>query len=119
MNPSADRRTHQGFEVVKQLLGQTQPYKIILGARDTKTAQAAFDELKYDNSTHSLAILPVELSNLKTVKSFAQQTLDNLGQGPIDYLVLNAAMARKADDRPGPHGSQWSDSYVVNHLCTS
>ena len=61
----------------------------------------------------------MELSNLKTVKSFAQETLESLGQDPIDYLVLNAAMARKADDRPGPHGSQWSDSYVVNHLCAS
>ncbi|ROV91968.1 hypothetical protein VSDG_07627 [Cytospora chrysosperma] len=104
-----------GFELVKQLLAETQPYKFILGARDIKTTQAAYDKLQYD-SRHSLTILPVELSNMQTVKSFAQQTLEKLGQDPVDYLLLNAAIARNADDRPGPNGSQWCDSYVINHL---
>ncbi|KAJ7239184.1 hypothetical protein B0H12DRAFT_1204207 [Mycena haematopus] len=45
-----------GFGVVKQLLGKKQPYKVILGARD-----------------HSMAILQLELSNLKGVKRFLQQ----------------------------------------------
>ncbi|KAK6954949.1 hypothetical protein Daesc_002578 [Daldinia eschscholtzii] len=95
-----------GFELVKQLLAQTQPYKFILGARDTKTAQAAFDGLKYDGSKHSLTIFPLELSNLKTVKTFSQQTLDKLGQDKIDYLLLNAAISKNAE-QPGPFGSKW------------
>ncbi|KAI1800177.1 NAD(P)-binding protein [Daldinia bambusicola] len=104
-----------GFELVKQLLAQTQPYKFILGARDTKTAQAAFDGLKYDNSKHSLTIFPLELSNLKTVKTFSQQALDKLGQDRIDYLLLNAAIGKNAE-QPGPFGSKWSEPYIVNHL---
>ncbi|KAI1139721.1 NAD(P)-binding protein [Hypoxylon sp. FL0543] len=104
-----------GFELVKQLLAQAQPYKFILGARDTKRTQAAFDELKYDGSKHSLTIFPLELSNLKTVKTFSQQTLEKLGQDKIDYLLLNAAIAKNADE-PGPNGSRWSEAYIVNHL---
>ncbi|OTB14856.1 hypothetical protein K445DRAFT_62095 [Daldinia sp. EC12] len=104
-----------GFELVKQLLTQTQPYKFILGARDTKTAQAAFDGLKYDSNKHSLTIFPLELSNLKTVKTFSQQTLDKVGQDKIDYLLLNAAISKNAE-QPGPFGSKWSEPYIVNHL---
>ncbi|KAI0378373.1 NAD(P)-binding protein [Hypomontagnella monticulosa] len=104
-----------GFELVKQLLEQTQPYKFILGARNPATAQAAFDGLKYDSNKHSLTIFPLELSNLKTVKTFSQQTLDKLGQDKIDYLMLNAAISNNAD-APGPYGSKWSEPYIVNHL---
>ncbi|KAI0831559.1 NAD(P)-binding protein [Hypoxylon sp. FL0890] len=104
-----------GFELVKQLLAQTQPYKFIIGARDTKTTQAAFDGLKYDSSKHSLFIFPLELSNLKTVQTFSQQTLEKVGQGKIDYLLLNAAIAKNANE-PGPNGSKWSEAYHVNHL---
>jgi hypothetical protein len=60
----------------------------------------------------------MELSNLKTVKTFAQQTLERLGQDKIDYLMLNAGMWKNAD-QPGPHGSQWCHAYLVNHLCES
>ncbi|KAI0181899.1 NAD(P)-binding protein [Hypoxylon sp. FL1284] len=96
-----------GFELVKQLLARTQPHKFILGARDIKTTQAAFDNLKYDSSTHSLTIFPLELSNLRNVKTFSQQALSTVGQGNIDYLLLNAAISMSAE-KPGPHGSKWS-----------
>lgn len=75
-----------------------------------------YEELKYDSSMHSLTILPLELSDLKAVKGFAQQTLDTLGETKIDYLFLNAGMAKGAEG-PGPHGSKWSETYIVNHLC--
>lgn len=107
---------NQGFELVKQLLGQTQPYKFILGARDTKGAQAAYDRFNYDSSKHKLSIFPLELSHLNVVKSFALQILDNLGKDKVDYLLLNAAVV-KHNDEPGPHGSKWSEAYIVNHLC--
>ncbi|KAI0127423.1 hypothetical protein BJ170DRAFT_683266 [Xylariales sp. AK1849] len=104
-----------GFEAVKQLLEQTQPYKFILGARDIRRTQAAFDALKFDARKHSVSVLPLELSDLRGVKTFAQQTLDKLGQDKLDFLFLNAGMSNSAIG-PGPHGSKWCDSHVVNHL---
>lgn len=112
----ADLIDVQGFELVKQLLTQAEPYKFILGARDTETTKKAFDELKFDSDKHSLTVLPLELSNLKTVKSFAQQTLEKLGQNKLDYYLMNAGVAKGAQG-PGPHGSKWCEPYVVNHLC--
>ncbi|KAH8901937.1 NAD(P)-binding protein [Coniochaeta sp. PMI_546] len=104
-----------GFEAIKQLLGQSQAYKVILGARDTARTQKAYDDVAYDRAKHSLAILPLELSDLKTVKSFAQQTLDKLGQDKIDYLLLNAG-ATQGKDEPEPREAKWCKSYIINHL---
>ncbi|KAH8650044.1 hypothetical protein BX600DRAFT_517262 [Xylariales sp. PMI_506] len=105
-----------GFEAVKQLLlHSAEPYRFILGARDTKQAQVAYDELKFDGTKHSISILPLELSDLRSVKSFAQQTLGKLDHDKVDILFLNAAIVKDASG-PGPHGSQWCDTYVVNHL---
>lgn len=101
---------------MKQLLAQAEPYRFILGARDTETTKKAYDELKFDSATHSVTVLPLELSNLKGVKSFSQQTLQKLGRNKLDLLFLNAGMAKGAD-APGPHGSKWSEAYIVNHLC--
>ncbi|KAF2093908.1 NAD(P)-binding protein [Rhizodiscina lignyota] len=104
-----------GFEAIKQLLQQTQPYRVILGARDTKKAQADYDGLSYDSKTHSVTVLPLELADLRTVKTFARQTLDKLGSDKLDILLLNAALS-KAADQPGVNGSKWCESYIVNHL---
>ncbi|KUI65485.1 WW domain-containing oxidoreductase [Cytospora mali] len=104
-----------GFELVKQLLAQAEPYRFILGARDTETTKKAYDELKFDSATHSVTVLPLELSNLKGVKSFSQQTLQKLGQDKLDYLLLNAGVAKGAEG-PGPYGSKWCEPYIVNHL---
>ncbi|KAI0004828.1 NAD(P)-binding protein [Xylariaceae sp. FL0662B] len=104
-----------GFELVKQLLAQTQPYRFILGVRNTQAAQAAYDGLEYDSSKHSLTIFPLQLSNLKNVKGFADQALEKLGKDNIDYLMLNAGMGRTVGG-PGHRGSKWSESYLVNHL---
>jgi NAD(P)-dependent dehydrogenase (short-subunit alcohol dehydrogenase family) len=103
-----------GFEAIKQLLEQTQPYKIILGARNTSTTQTAFDGLKFD-SANAVSVLPLDLSDLKGVKSFAEKTLEKLGQNKIDYLLLNAGISNGAE-KPGPHGSKWCEAYIVNHL---
>ncbi|KAI1269736.1 hypothetical protein F5Y18DRAFT_371342 [Xylariaceae sp. FL1019] len=106
-----------GFELIKQLLGQTQPYKLILGARDIPRTQAAYDDIDYDSSKHDLTLVPLELNNMTSVKGFAKQTLESLGQSPIDILVLNAAtgMAKQKAEK-GPFGSRWTEAYVVNHL---
>ncbi|KAI0809504.1 hypothetical protein GGR55DRAFT_650190 [Xylaria sp. FL0064] len=106
-----------GFEAIKQLLLQSQPYNFILGARDLKTTTDAYNALKYDNSKHTVTILPLELNNMKTVKTFAQQTLDKLGSSLINYLMLNAATGMiKTFAETGPHGSKWIEAYLVNHL---
>ena len=109
----------QGFESIKQLLSQSQAYKVILGARDPARTQKAYDDVGYDRAKHSLAILPLELSDLKTVKSFAQQTLDKLGQEKIDYLLLNAGGTQAKEEPGGQYQSKWCETYVINHLCTS
>lgn len=101
---------------MKQLLEQSQPYRIILGARNTQNTQKAYDGLKYDKEANAVTILPLDLADLKGVKSFAEQTLDKLGQNKIDYLVLNAAISNSAEE-PNPHGSKWCEALVVNHYC--
>ena len=98
-------------------MGQPQAYRVILGARDTGRTQKAYDDIAYDRAKHSLAIFPLELSDLKTVKSFAQQTLDKLGQDKIDYLLLNAGATQAKEE--GQRQGKWCESYVVNHLGTS
>ncbi|GAP85641.1 putative short-chain dehydrogenase reductase protein [Rosellinia necatrix] len=106
-----------GFEAIKQLLLQSQPYHYILGARDVKTTTEAYNGLQYDSAKHTITILPLELNNMKAVKAFAQQTLEKLGSSPVDYLMLNAAtgMTKKVS-ATGPHGSKWIEPYLVNHL---
>jgi NAD(P)-dependent dehydrogenase (short-subunit alcohol dehydrogenase family) len=101
---------------VKQLLLQAQPCRFILGARDTNKTQEAYDGLGYDAAAHSVSVLPLDLADLRGIKTFAQQTLSKLGQDKLDVLFLNAGMT-KAADGPGPHGSKWCEPYVVNHLC--
>lgn len=104
-----------GFEAMKQLLEQAQPYKIFLGARNTTAAQGAYDELRFDHDKNAVTVMPLELSDLRGVKSFAEQTLAKLGQDKIDYLLLNAAISKGASES-GPNGSKWCESYIVNHL---
>ncbi|KAM0335023.1 hypothetical protein ACHAQA_000057 [Verticillium albo-atrum] len=104
-----------GFEAIKQLLQQSQPYRVILGARNTEGAQKAFGALKFDASKHNVTVLPLELADLRGVRTFAQQALEKLGQDKVDYVLLNAAITDSAVN-PGPHGSKWCESYVVNHL---
>ncbi|KXG48598.1 Short-chain dehydrogenase/reductase SDR [Penicillium griseofulvum] len=104
-----------GFEAIKQLLQQAQPYSFILGVRDTEKTRVAYDDLKFDTSKHSVSILPLDLLNLKSVQSFAKQALSELGHRPLNYLFLIAGLAIGADG-PGPHGSKWCESYMVNHL---
>lgn len=51
---------------------------------------------------------------MRTVKSFAQQAQEKLGQDKIDYVLLNAAISKDAT-QPAPHGEKWCEAAVVNH----
>ncbi|OGM46559.1 short-chain dehydrogenase/reductase [Aspergillus bombycis] len=104
-----------GFEAIKQLLQQSEPYNFILGARDTIKAQDEYDRLDFDQNTHTITVLPLDLLSLSSVQSFAQNVLSRLGVQAIDYLFLCAGMLDSADG-PGPNGSPWCSGYVVNHL---
>ena len=101
---------------MRQLLEQSQPYKIILGARNIQRTKEAYNALSYDRAANPVTILPLDLSNLRDVQTFAKETLDKVGQDNIDYLLLNAGISNSAE-KPGPHGSKWSEPLIVNHLC--
>ena len=63
-----------------------------------------------------MTVLPLELSDLNTVKSFSAKTLDLLGQEKLDYLYMNAGLSKDATE-PAPNGSKWCETLVVNHIC--
>jgi hypothetical protein len=95
---------------------QTQSYRFILGCRNITPVQSAYDSLSYDSKSHSVTLLPLELSDLRTVKKFASQTLEKLGSDKLDVLFLSAGLVKPANE-PGINGSKWSEQYIVNHLC--
>ncbi|UNI17590.1 hypothetical protein JDV02_003922 [Purpureocillium takamizusanense] len=102
-----------GFEAVKQLLEQAQPYRIVLGARDTAATAAAFDRLVFDRAANPLTVLPLDLADLRAVRAFAGRALESVDA--IDCLLLNAGVSKGAEG-PGPHGSRWCEAAVVNHF---
>ncbi|KAJ6468091.1 hypothetical protein C8R47DRAFT_1055910 [Mycena vitilis] len=104
-----------GFEAIKQLLYQQQPYRFFLGARDVAQTEAAYKALKFDESQHSVDVLPLQLSDLKSVKTFSQNVLKRVESGHIDYLLLNAAQSNGAVSTKSKD-VKWCQSYIVNHL---
>ncbi|KAJ5653254.1 short-chain dehydrogenases/reductase [Penicillium lividum] len=104
-----------GFESIKQLLEQPEPYNFILGARDTEKVQAAYDDLGYERTKHSVTIYPLDLVSLRSVQLFCQKALAKLGPNRVEYLFLAAGTLDSAN-QPGPHGSQWTEGLMVNHL---
>ncbi|OAG04758.1 uncharacterized protein CC84DRAFT_1218184 [Paraphaeosphaeria sporulosa] len=80
------------------LLEQSQSYRFMLGARNFKREEKHFSNLSYDLQKHSLTFLPLQLSDLRTVKTFAKQTLEKLGSSDIDLLFLNAGINKPADE---------------------
>ncbi|KAG9250978.1 uncharacterized protein F5Z01DRAFT_328397 [Emericellopsis atlantica] len=103
-----------GFEAMRQLLEQSQPYNIILGARNTQRAKEAYDALKYDRDANPVTILPLEMNDLGKVQSFASQVQQHLQGTKLDYVLLNAGITGSA--AAGPTGSKWCEPFIVNHL---
>ncbi|QDS68837.1 hypothetical protein FKW77_007090 [Venturia effusa] len=105
-----------GFEAVKQLLSQQETdYNFILGVQNTTTAQTAFEKLPYNREKHTITLLPLELTDLRTVKKFAARVLQLLDTKPIDILLLNAALVKTADE-PRTNDSRYNEPFLVNHL---
>lgn len=93
---------------------QSAPHRLIVGARDVARAQAAFAGLGFDAAKHAVTVLPAELTDLRSVRAFADRARDALGAARLDFLFLNAGLAKAG---PGPHGSPWCEAFLVNHLC--
>ena len=110
--------TKQGFEALKQLLQEPTPYRVIFGARDAQAVTANVDKLQFDRGANTVTVLPLELSDLKGVKSFAQQSLDKVGSDNIDYLFLNAGMIQAKGGKATP-GCKWNETAMTNHFCMS
>lgn len=97
------------------MLEKSEPYNFILGARNTEKVQAAYNDLGYDTTKHSVTIIPLNLLSLRSVQLFTQQALAKLGPNRVDILYLAAGTLDSAEG-PGPNSSQWCEGYVVNHL---
>ncbi|GAO20163.1 hypothetical protein UVI_02060740 [Ustilaginoidea virens] len=88
-----------GFEVLRQLLDRSTPYNIIFGARDREAAIDAVSKLQYDDAVNAVIVLPLELSDMKT----------------IDYLVLNAAIFKgTVEEDEDSYGSRWCEAAVID-----
>lgn len=102
----------QGFELIKQLVAKQGEYRFILGVRDPSKSRPQFDALAA-HAKDAVTLLPLDLANLKTVRTFAHDSLEALGSDRLDYVLLNAAYSNSST-APGPHGSRWCEPYVVN-----
>ncbi|KAF7299780.1 hypothetical protein HMN09_00984000 [Mycena chlorophos] len=106
-----------GFEAIRQLLGKLPPLSldidfstVVLGVRDTATTAAAFAGAEV--ATPVPTLLPLQLNDVSSVKSFATETLAILGEAPLDYLFLNAASGYTVDHK-SKYGD-WCEQYIVN-----
>jgi len=108
----------QGVEAIHQLLTRPQAYRIIIGARDVPRARETYTKREYDSQANNLNILQLDLADMKQVKTFARETLETVGKGNIDYLLLNAGITNPVEDK-NRFGSKWCEQYIVNHLCLS
>lgn len=113
------RRLHtntvQGFEALKQLLAESQPYRFILGVRNTASTDEALKAVDFDRKANPVTLLPLDLTDVKGTKTFAQRVLQDLDTTGIDYLLLNAALIKNASEAT-PYGGKWCESMVVNHV---
>ncbi|KAJ5318615.1 hypothetical protein N7476_005035 [Penicillium atrosanguineum] len=89
-------------------------HRVLVGARNTQSTSAAIDALDFNRSASAVIVLPLELSDLNTVKTFSSKVLEILGRDNIDFLYMNAALAKDAT-LPTPNGSKWCEALVVNH----
>lgn len=102
----------------------TQPaYRVIVGARNVSAARAAFDALPDGKGREpAVTVLPLELADLRNVKTFAREALEVVGKvgesstPRVDYLLLNAAITNAANDNPNKIPGKWCEAFVVNHL---
>lgn len=68
------------------------------------------------DSSNKVDVLQLDLADLKEAKSFAQATLEKIGDAKIDFLLLNAGISMPAV--ANSRGYKWCETAVVNVFCT-
>jgi NAD(P)-dependent dehydrogenase (short-subunit alcohol dehydrogenase family) len=104
-----------GLELIRQIIAQPTPWSITLAARSPSSVTAALSSApKTDPATH-VSIVPIDLRDLATVRTFAASTLSDLGDAKLDYLLLNAGAI--GGERPSSEiKNKYSDGMTVNHI---
>lgn len=105
-----------GLEAIRQLLRQPEhAVRILLGCRRAAERRSsllrALTPLLHEGS--SVAVLELELRSAASVEAFARKVVDDVGEGGLDVLVLNAAIVHRS--RPDQR-DRLSAEYIVNCL---
>ncbi|CAL8470625.1 g10167 [Coccomyxa elongata] len=77
-----------GFETAKSLAAQG--YATVLACRNIEKGRAARDKIKAELPGARVEAVPLDLTDLSTIRSFANKALD--GGRPLDVLVNNAGV---------------------------
>ena len=87
-------------------------WSVVMAVRDPAKAEKAIDKLSLDRS--SVAVLPLDLSDLRCVRAFARAVA--AGSAPLDALVCNAAVYMPTLKAPlfSPQGYELG--MATNHL---
>jgi len=90
---------------------------IVMACRDAGRAQIACDELRRVAATDRISILPLDLSNQRSIRRAVDQFLNE--HSSLDVLVNNAG-AWWADRRVSPDGTElvWATNVVGPYLLT-
>ena len=104
--------TGLGFEAAKHFASlRSQPKKIILACRSQSRAQAAIDAIKCEIKCKDiLEFMPLDLSDLQSVKSFAQ----DFKYDKIDILLNNAGIMALPKREETVQG--FERQFGVNHI---
>ncbi|MBL1075047.1 SDR family NAD(P)-dependent oxidoreductase [Nocardia sp. 2] len=87
--------------------------RLLLGAR-TRTAATESRIPATPNPAAAVERLPLDLTSLESVHSFAASVRDRLSDTPIDALILNAGIIRPDTTARTPDG--YETTFAVNHL---
>lgn len=109
----------KGFEAMRQLIAQAPvntSFRLWLGSRDvTRTERAYSDLLIRGNTRHTATCLPIELSDLSSVKTFADTIRMKLPPTErIDVCLLCAAVSKAPSAANSNNRHGWSEAYIVN-----
>ncbi|UII29594.1 SDR family NAD(P)-dependent oxidoreductase [Fulvivirga ulvae] len=77
--------------------------RIIIGARESGQAKPQYVE-----------VVPLDLASLDSVRKFAGEVIQKIGDSQINILVLNAGMQTSTNDKKSVDGYELT--FAVNHL---
>lgn len=119
-----------GFEALRQLINQapaSTAYRLWLGCRNVGNAERAYADLLRSQDRHKATCLPLELSDLTTVRAFGETVKAKIAGARLDVCLLCAAIAKAPSAANSQNKDGWSEAYIVNvvaqqyllHLLTS